>query len=395
MQNATKNIQSLIRSGGNKLSRTMSYVGLGIGILLLLLSLQMFVNIQQVLGKENPRKNGYDFISISKSITNQNMGQDNTFTLQDLQNLNRQPQIEEVSPLVSNQYQVSVNAGNMLPFSTDLFLESMDDQFLDTLPPHFSWEPGQAIVPLIFSSDFLELYNVFAPAQGLPQISPQTITSVNIFLECAGPEARQTFRGRVVALSDRVNAVLVPQSFMNWSNQYFSGVDKPEASRVYIKTKDANDPALISYLDQNGYHLNKEKVKFGRLKSILQNVIGSLGLLGLLVMFMALIQFSFYIQLIIARSKDNLKLLITLGFSPKWLAEKVAKIWLPLYFSIIIIALLVTQVIQFLFSRVEFVQSANINPMVHWSVFLIAVLLLVLTLFINTKMVKNELNKIG
>ena len=74
-----------------------------------------------------------------------------------------------------------------MPFRTDMFLESMNADFIDTVPPNFKWQPGQETVPLIFSSDFLEIYNVFAPAQGLPQISPQTITSVNIILECAGP----------------------------------------------------------------------------------------------------------------------------------------------------------------------------------------------------------------
>ena len=39
-------------------------------------------------------------------------------------------------------------------------------------------------VPIIFSSDFLEIYNVFAPSQDLPQLSEKTISSVNIILEC-------------------------------------------------------------------------------------------------------------------------------------------------------------------------------------------------------------------
>ena len=55
------------------------------------------------------------------------------------------------------------------------------------------------------------------------------------------------------------------------------------ASRVYIKTKDANDPKLISYLDQQNYHLNKDKVKFSRIKSILQNIVSALGVFGILV----------------------------------------------------------------------------------------------------------------
>ncbi len=82
-----KNIQPLIISGKNKFSKWLGYFGLGIGVLLLLVSLQMFINIQQLLKENSPRKNGFDFISISKSITNENMGKDNSFTNADLTKL--------------------------------------------------------------------------------------------------------------------------------------------------------------------------------------------------------------------------------------------------------------------------------------------------------------------
>ncbi|MEO6681894.1 MAG: hypothetical protein ABIN48_03625, partial [Ginsengibacter sp.] len=356
-----KKIKPLIITGDNRFSKLLGFFGLGIGVILLLMSVQMFINIQRVLYSETPGKTGDDFISISKSITNQNMGMENTFTSEDLKELRQQPNIDAISPLISNQYQVTANAGNMLPFSTDLFLESMDPSFLDTLPPNFSWEPGQETIPLIFSTDFLELYNVFAPAQGLPQISPETITSVNIFLECSGRNGRQTFKGNVVALSDRVNSILVPESFMKWSNEYFTGKTiSPEPSRVFIKTKDANNPQLISFFDREGYHLNKEKIRFGRLKSTLQNIVGALGVFGILVILMALMLFSFYVQLMIAKSKDNLRLLITLGYSPNWLKSRVARTWLPMYFITVFISLLITQITHLIFRQFPFAQISKL-----------------------------------
>jgi hypothetical protein len=389
-----KNIEPLIISGKNNFSKWMGYFGLGIGILLLLVSMQMFINIRQVLKGNDPRKNGYDFISISKNITNDNMGKDNSFSLRDLDKLRSFPDIENAAPLVPNQFRVRATAGDIIPFSTDLFLESIDNDFIDTVPPSFTWQPGQLVVPIIFSSDFLEMYNVFAPAQGLPQLSEKTISSVNIILECSGPDGSQNFKGNIVALSDRINSILVPKSFMNWGNLHFAGDTAVHASRLYLKTKDANDPQLISFLEGQDFHLNKDKIKFGRIKSILQNVVSALGVFGILVIILALMLFSFYLQLMIARSKDNLRLLLTLGYSPKWLAQSVAKTWLPVYLCVIIGALIITQILHLLFIQLSFVNAANISWMLHWSVWLIAVLLLVLTLFINSQLVKRELNKI-
>lgn len=390
-----KHIEPLIISGKNIFSKWMGYFGLGIGVLLLLVSMQMFINIQQILKENNPRKNGYDFISISKNITNENMGKDNRFTNADLNTLRSFPGIENISPLIPNQFRVRATAGDIIPFSTDLFLESVDNNFIDTVPPSFTWQPGQMVVPVIFSSDFLEMYNVFAPAQGLPQLSEKTISSVNIILECSGPAGMQNFKGNIVALSDRINSILVPKNFMNWGNLHLTGDTAVHASRVYIKTKDANDPGLISFLESKDYHLNKDKIKFGRIKSILQNIVSALGVFGILVIVLALMLFSFYLQLMIAKSKDNLRLLLTLGYSPKWLARSVVKTWLPVYLIIIIAALLFTQVLHLLFLQLGFVSHADLSWMLHWSVWLIAVLLLGLTLFINSELVKKELIKIA
>lgn len=394
MELSYKKILPLIISGKNIFSKWLGYFGLGIGVLLLLVSMQIFINIQQLLTENSPRKNGYDFISISKNITNDNMGKDNSFTNEDLNKLRTFPGIEAISPLISNQFRIRATAGDIIPFSTDLFLESIDKDFIDTLPPSFTWQPGQTVVPIIFSSDFLEMYNVFAPAQGLPQLSEKTISSVNIILECSGPEGTLNFKGNIVALSDRINSLLVPKTFMNWSNFHLSGDTATRVSRVFLKTKDANNPQLISFLDKQNYHLNKDKVKFGRVKSILQNIVSALGVFGILVIVLAMMLFSFYLQLMIARSKDNLRLLLTLGYSPKWLAKSVAKTWLPVYLFIVVAALLITQVLHLLFLRFSFVNKADLSSFLHWSVWLIAILLLVLTVFINSQLVKRELNKI-
>ncbi|MEO6949101.1 MAG: FtsX-like permease family protein [Ginsengibacter sp.] len=394
MKLSYKKIKPLIVTGNNPFSKWMGYFGLLIGVLLLLVSIQMLVNIQELLKENSPRKNGFDFISISKTITNENMGKDNSFSSADIDQIKSQPTINDVSPLISNQFRVRATAGNILPFSTDLFLESLDNSFIDTLPPNFTWQPGQQEVPIIFSADFLEMYNVFAPAQGLPQLSEKTISSVNIFLECSGPLGSKIYRGNIVALTNRINSILVPSTFMDINNKLLSGDSTIHASRIYLKTKDANNPQFISYLDSNNFHVNKDKIQFGRVKGLLQKVVSALGIFGILVIVLALMVFSFYLQLMIAKSRSNLKLLLTLGYSTKWLSESVAKTWLPVYLFIILIGLILTQIFQFSFRQVSFSTSEKLPWMLHWSVYITAFILLLLTVFISLRLVKKELQGI-
>ena len=389
-----KTIRPLLLTGTSTSSRWLSYAGLAIGVLLLLCSIQMFINIQQLLERNNVRKGGYDFISITKTVTNENMGQDNRFDINDINELKAQPFIENAAALTPNRFKVIASAGDMIPFSSDIFIEALDDEFIDTVPPSFKWSEGQPVVPVIFSSDFLEMYNVFAPSYGLPQLSEATASNVLINLGVEGRLGEQNFRASIVAFSDRVNSFLVPKSFLDWANKNLEGVDSVKASRVFIKTKDANNPELLKFLDSKNYRLNKEKTIFGRSKALLQGILSGLGIFGLLVVVLALMLFSFYLQLVVARSKDNLQLLLTLGYSPGWLSGKVARQFIPVYFFVVLFGLLLTQLIQWAFHHYVMFDRPELSSFVHWSVAAVAVFLIILSIVANYRMVRRLMQRL-
>lgn len=390
-----KHIAPFLSTGQNKASRILSYGGLGIGVLLLLCSIQMYVNINRLLKNKNPKKDGYDYISLTKTITNENMARDHSFSQQDIDELKKQPGIEDVSPLLANQFLVRATGGSNLPFSTDFFLEAIDEKFIDTVPPSFTWKEGQPVIPVIVSSDYLELYNtVFAPSRELPQFSENSIMAIVIQLECYGTLGKQNFGGQIVALSDRINSVLVPRNFLEWANNRFGGPNKVQPNRIYIKTRDANQPELLSFLQQKNYRVNKDKTKFGRVKQVLQAIVSGLAGFGLLVILLALVLFSFYLQLMIARSKENLQLLLIIGYSPHWLSITVAKRWIPVYIGVVIAALVSTALLQWGFQRMVMNDSELVSPWVHWMVFLVAAVLLLVSVTVNFRLVKKLLYRL-
>lgn len=354
----------------------------------------MFININTLLHNNFTKKTGYDFISITKVITNDNMGKDNAFHDMDIADLKRQKNIQAIGPLISNQFRVKATAGNFIPFSTDLFLETIPKDFMDTLPPSFTWNPGQDVLPIIFSSDFLEMYNVFAPAQGLPQISSKTISAVNIRLECSGNGNNQVFKANIVGLTDRINSILVPENFMLWANQTFNNTKSVNPERIFIKTSDANDPNLLKYLDNKNYHLNKDKTKFGRIKQLLQNIITCLGFFGAIVILLAIMLFSFYLQLLIEKSKQNLSLLVTLGYSPKWIGVNVTRTLIPAFTIVIIVSVIMTTILNYLFIHLSFIDSTNLSLWPSWSVLFIATFLWLLSILSNYNFVRKTLMSI-
>jgi hypothetical protein len=392
-----KPIRPLLQTGSNLASQIFSFIGLGIGVLLLLCSIQMYVNIQQLLGDKATEKGGFDFISISKTITNETMGQleKNLFNETDIKEIEAQPFIAGAAPLLANNFRFQISGGSLIPFVSDFFLESLDNSFIDTVPPSFAWSEGQQDIPVIVASDFLEIYNVFAPGYGLPQISEATASSMRLLFICYYPDgSREVFRGQIVALSDRINSIIVPKTFLDWANNRYGNRQEVRASRLYLKTPDANDPEFLNFLAAKNYKVNKDKTKFGRVKMILQGVFSGLGFYGLMVVVLALLLFSFYLQLMIARSRDSLQLLLTLGYSPAWLSNKVLRMFVPVYVLIVLVALALTQGLHWLFHHFVMFDRPELSSFVHWSVMMVAAILVALSLFTNYRLVKKLLYKL-
>ena len=119
-----------------------------------------------------------------------------------------------------------------------------------------------------------------------------------------------------------------------------------------------------------------------------------LGVFGLLVVVMALLLFSFYLQLVIARSKEALQLLLLLGYSPNWLSKNVSSRFVPVYVFIELAALLLTQAMQWAFHHFVMYDREELSTPLHWLVFLLAALLIVLSVITNYRLVKRLLYKL-
>jgi hypothetical protein len=391
-----KPIRPLLQTGTSAVSRWFSYIGLGIGVLLLLCSVQLFINVQQLLTTSSIHREGYDFISITKQLP-EGKTTDRSQTLfkeSEIKEIQSQPFVAKAAPLIANDFRVQLSAGNILPFSTDLFLETVETDFLDTIPSNFTWVEGQPTIPIIVASDFFDIYNVFAPGQDLPQISKEMAYELVLQITVSGNGGEAIFIGKIVAFSERVNSVLVPKSFLDWANREFGTHRSIDPGRIFIKTKDANDPALLKYLDSKRYKVKKDSTLIGRNKILIQGVFSGLGIFGLLVVVLALLLFSFYLQLVIARSRESLLLLITLGYSPTWLSRNVSNRFIPIYVIIISIALVLTQGMNLFFYQNLKVIQPSLSPYLHWIVLSLAVLLGVFSMITNYKMVKRLLTGI-
>ena len=370
----------------------LSLIALCTGTTLLLISVLIWWNFRELLeGKHDNDSLGSTFLTISKKVTNENMGRPETtlFSEAEINALRSVPQVQDVGVLTSNRFPVYAVMSASVGFSTEMFLEAVPSRFMDKLPEDWDWKEGDNIVPVIISSEFLNLYNYgFALSQGLPQLSESSIKSVAFDLKVGGGIMGETFKAQVVGFSDRISSVLVPENFINYgNNKYVPGV--PIApSRLIVKAKDPSDQQFVHYLQQHGYTTNAEQLRWNKLRSIVTVVTSATGLLALLLMGLGVLVFILFIELTIAKAQASLKLLLELGYSPRYLRRFMLLQFLPLVFAVLLIALLITAVIQYLASIR--LQSLNLSLAAYpgwpvWAAFGVSTVVLLLFIVSSLK----------
>lgn len=314
-----------------------------VGMAILLTSLQAYRDIRPVFTQPDSFLRG-DFLVLSKRVSAlQALGVGSTdFTPSELDELADQPFVAAVGPFTAADYRISGSVGvGGMRFSTYLFFESVPDRFLDVAPEAWHYEPGSKEVPIIIPRNYVNLYNYgFARSQGLPQLSEGIFQRVGIDLELSGNGRHETFRGRIVGLSNRLNTILVPETFIRWSNDRFGrGSDARNPSRVIVETSRPVDGEVTSYLARRGYETEGDVRDDGKATRMLRLVTGGTAGIGLLFSVLAVYILMLSLFLMLQKSSDKLRDLLLLGYAPRQVARPYVRLAVGMNIAVTLFAL--------------------------------------------------------
>jgi hypothetical protein len=294
-----------------------AFAGLGftLGLLILLVSLQLYLDVKRILDVKAQSSADYLILNKDISLANTFGLASSTFSEAEIDSLRQQPFVNQLGIFTASQFQATVEGNQTIRFYTQLFFESIPDAFLDQVPGNWRWNEASKQVPIIVSQDFLNLYNFgFAPSQGLPQLSRSTVQLVPLTLTLSGPGGQQRYQARIVGFSDRIASVLVPDSFMRWANQHIGSGRSVAPSRIMIQVKDASDPAIADYLSQKNYQTNNDQLKSSQTGRLIQTVMSLIGTVGFFFIILSFIIFTSNFRVIIAEAKEEISLLLQLGY---------------------------------------------------------------------------------
>ncbi len=378
-------------------SAWLRYAALLTGLCIVFLSVQLYMDANDMLSHSRQKKDGYDYLVVNKKITNAMMG-DNTnsfFTTTEIEELKKQKAVDEVGLITSNRYGITANTLGQLAFSTQLFFESVQNDYLDITPENWQWKEGDAFVPVILSADYINLYNFgFALSQGLPQLSEETIKAIPFNVTIYDKQHEATFVAHVVGFTQRYSSVLVPETFMKYANDSFGSGKPASTSRIILRTKEADQPALVQYLQDQKYATQNEKLKGSQLKSIVNMIFATCGFFGLFVLLLSSLLMLLYLKLMIIQSAAKLQLLTMLGYKRSTLQTLFTKTPLRIFMSCILLALLITAGIQYAASVKLNPLGLVLTPLLSWATIVVALLTGLTIYFLFTIKIKKVIAQI-
>ena len=233
-----------------KITIALTFLAWSLGLLIACLVINLYSGLWNFL-QVNQEKSNYDYNIIHKEV-----GLMNTFGLSksnfkqnEMDLIQQHPAVVSVAPIVSNQFKVGIDGGNMIQFYTELFLQSVPNEFIDLDTRDFKWREGY-VVPIIVSNSFIDLYNHgFSVSQGLPQIPKSIITQKQLQLVIKGNGKKVVVPCKIFGFSDRLSTVIVPEEFLLWANQLYGKGKADKYESLIIQSDVSKGVELEKFLN--------------------------------------------------------------------------------------------------------------------------------------------------
>ena len=292
-----------------------------IGLLIVLLGLQFYTDVRSIWQDEDSFMQK-DYLVINKRVSGSGLltGERASFSADEIADLERQSWVRKVGRFSSADYRLSASieqAGRSM--STYMFFESIPSEFVDVDSDEWGYEEGDNVVPIIISKDYLSLYNFgFASSTGLPQFSETMIGSIPMRLRISSAKGSAELQGRIVGFSNRLNTILVPQEFLDWSNYRYGRTAgaRADPSRLIIDVSSPGDVKIKDYIAQHGYEIAGDKAN-STASYFLNVATGVVLAIGAVITILSLFVLLLSISLLMQKNRQKMHSLIMLGYELK------------------------------------------------------------------------------
>lgn len=292
-----------------------------LGMLIILFGLQFYADILPLFqGKDAFFKREFLIVSKPVSTLGSLLGGKGTFSAREIQGFRDQPFTRQVGTFTSSLYDVSASIGMLgtgMQVGTEMFFESVPDDYIDVNAQAWTYEEGSRTIPIILPRNYLNLYNFgFAQSRNLPKLSEGVLSMIRLEIRLSGGGHVDVYDGRLVGFSNRLNTILVPEAFMNWANHYYAPGKKAEPSRLIVEVNNPADEEIVKYIQARGYEVEGNTLDAGKTVWFLQILVGIVLFIGIVITFLSFYILILSIFLLLQKNTKKMQTLLLIGYSP-------------------------------------------------------------------------------
>ena len=318
------------------------------GMIIVLLGIQFYNDVLPVFTQEDSFMKA-DYVMVSKHIGMGTTisGANTDFTKNEIDDVASQPFVRKVCGFTSTNYKVDAHMGisGQPVLSSELFFESVPDDFVEIDKSLWGWKEGQKEVPVIVPRTYINMYNFgYAQSHNAPKISESVMGMIDFSIVIKGDGKEGTYKGRVVGFSSSLSSILVPQAFMDWSNAYYAPKDEASHTRLLMQVTNATDKNVSQYLEDHGMEIEQDQMNQEKIAYFLRFVVSLVLIVGLVISALSFYILMLSIYLLVQKNAKKLENLLLIGYSPSRVARPYQLLTAVLNVLVLVIAVVVVVV---------------------------------------------------
>lgn len=361
-----------------------------IGLAIIVIGLQLYRDVQPLMTDKEGFMNP-DFMVISKPV--ENVFEKPVFTAEEIADIESQDFVAKTGVFTPAKYSVYLVSSH---FETYMFFESVPEDFIDVNSEDWVFNPGDNVLPIILPRAYLNLYNFgFAPTASMfPAISESMISDIVLDLRLGEAPDELQVKGRVVGLSSRLNTILVPQSFMDWSNELLAPEKENEGySRIIVQVTNPTDKRIASYFEKHGFMVEGDKLDASKAGWLMRLLVAAVMLIGLIICALACYVLVLSIFLLMQRNQEAIRNLRGIGYT-------VAKVSIPYRLVVLITnvlsvltAMTILYIVRGIYVNYILEIAPTYQPASIAMVWIIVILFGLVMTAINAVLIRRSVNK--
>ena len=275
---------------------------------------------------------------------------------------------------------------------SELPIESVDllqrDLFAD-------YAESDSIIPIVLPRSYIAMYNFgFAQGRSLPKVSEGLIGMIDFDLVLRGNGRQESYKGKVVAFTSRLNSILVPQPFMESANRRFAPDATPAPTRLIMTTGDLAKENVSQFMEDHGYEVEDDRLNTEKTTFFLRLMISVVMAIGFVISLLSFYILMLSIYLLVEKNSEKMQNLLLIGYRPSEVARPYQLLTVGLNVCVLALALLVV----FLLRRYYMGMVQALFPTASQATMLPAVglglLLLLLVSLLNMWVIRRKIVRI-